>query len=56
MADDSGPILRKWPYSDIDMNVRLIQGEDGRQKLQLRLDLGLMQMELDGRPDGRRPQ
>ncbi|HNY90254.1 MAG TPA: hypothetical protein PKM23_01895, partial [bacterium] len=55
MADDIGPILRKWHYSANDMNVRLIQGEDGRQKLQLRLDLGLLQMELDGRPDGRRP-
>ncbi len=55
MADDIGPILRKWRYSAEDMNVRLILGEDGRQKLQLRLDLGLLQMELDGRPDGRRP-
>jgi len=52
MADDIGPILRKWPHSANDMNVLFIQGEDGSQKLQPRLDPGLMQMELDGR----RPQ
>ena len=30
-------------------------GDDGKEKVQLRLDLGLLQMEADGRPDGRRP-
>lgn len=28
---------------------------DGRMKIQLRLDLGLLQMDVEGRPDGRRP-
>lgn len=32
--------------------VRSIMGEDGLEKIQLRLDLGLLQMEVDGRPDG----
>ena len=35
--------------------VRLIPGDDGREKIQLRLDLGVLQMEFDGRPDGERP-
>ena len=30
-------------------------GLDGREKLQLRIDLGLLQMEMEGRPDGQRP-
>src|SRR5262245_41867385 len=32
----------------------MVDGSDGRRKIQLRLDLGLLQMEIDGRPDGRR--
>ena len=55
MIDDIGPILKKWKYKSDDINVRLIKGLDGKSKLQLRLDLGVLQMELDGRPDGRRP-
>ena len=35
--------------------ARKIVGEDGKEKLQVRLDLGLLQMELNGRPDGERP-
>jgi hypothetical protein len=31
----------------------VIEGEDGTRKIQLRLDLGILQMEFDGRPDGR---
>ena len=35
--------------------MRIVPGDDGREKLQMRIDLGLLQMELDGRPDGQRP-
>jgi len=35
--------------------VRKITGNDGKPKLQMRLDLGLLQMEMSGRPDGRTP-
>lgn len=35
--------------------VRQFKGQDGRDKLQLRLDLGLLQMNLEGRPDGKQP-
>ena len=55
MSDDIGPILQSWKYTPNDINVRIVDGVDGRQKLQMRLDLGVLQMELDGRPDGRRP-
>jgi hypothetical protein len=37
------------------IKVRKVKGLDGREKLQLRIDLGLLQMEMDGRPDGQRP-
>jgi hypothetical protein len=56
MTDDISYILSRWPYdNDEAMQVRRIEGRDGRPKIQLRIDLGVLQMELEGRPDGRRP-
>jgi hypothetical protein len=54
MNPDIGPILREWPF-DPEKNVRRFTGEDGKARLQVRLPLGLEQYELDGRPDGARP-
>ncbi len=54
MSFDIDPILRDWPYLPDEVTVRMVEGTDGRRKIQLRLDLGLLQMEIDGRPDGRR--
>ena len=36
--------------------MRIIPGDDGRGKIQLRVDLGILQMEMNGRPDGERPE
>jgi len=52
---DIAPLLAGWDYEAGAINVRKITGLDGREKLQMRLDLGLLQMELTGRPDGKRP-
>lgn len=52
---DIGPILDGWDYRPGRLSVRKIKGLDGRPKLQLRLDLGLLQMEVEGRPDGTEP-
>ena len=54
MSFDLENILRDWPYRHDEVTVRIIEGDDGRKKIQLRLDLGVIQMEFDGRPDGRR--
>jgi len=35
--------------------VRKFMGKDGQEKIQLRVDLGLLQMNAHGRPDGKRP-
>ncbi len=48
-------ILESWPYDPHQLGMRVIEGDDGRRKLQLRIDLGVLQLELDGRPDGDRP-
>jgi hypothetical protein len=58
MADkslDISHILKAWDYKPDEMNVRRVMGDDNKEKLQMRLDLGLLQMEIDGRPDGTRP-
>ncbi|MBX3421285.1 MAG: UvrB/UvrC motif-containing protein [Pirellulaceae bacterium] len=48
-------LLKEWPYDSDDPGVRLIKGADGRDLIQVRLDLGLLQLEVTGRPDGTRP-
>jgi UvrB/uvrC motif len=55
VSKDISSILAGWDHDPDGLQVRIIPGDDGRDKLQMRLDLGLLQMELDGRPDGRRP-
>ncbi len=52
---DISAILSGWPYESGQINVRKIRGLDGRVKIQMRVDLGVLQMEMDGRPDGQRP-
>ena len=54
-SKDILPLLKGWDYESGTINVRKITGLDGKPKLQMRLDLGLLQMELTGRPDGHRP-
>ena len=54
-SKDIVPLLKGWDYEPGTINVRKVNGLDGRPKLQMRLDLGLLQMEMNGRPDGRRP-
>ena len=34
----------------------MVEADDGRQVLQIRIDLGILQMEIAGRPDGQRPR
>lgn len=54
-SKDITPVLADWDYEPGSINVRKIRGADGVNRLQMRLDLGLLQMELTGRPDGQRP-
>jgi hypothetical protein len=55
MSLDLNTILKDWPHQNGSIKVRKIIGLDGHEKLQLRIDLGVLQMELSGRPDGVRP-
>jgi hypothetical protein len=48
-------IFREWPYQPGVISARLIRARDGREVLQMRIEMGLLQMETTGRPDGERP-
>jgi len=55
MSLDLNDLLRDWPHEPGQIKVRRILGTDGKEKIQLRIDLGVIQMETAGRPDGERP-
>jgi hypothetical protein len=55
LSKDITGILAGWDVGSDEFQVRIIPGDDGREKLQVRIDLGLLQMELSGRPDGQQP-
>jgi hypothetical protein len=55
MDFDISSLLDQWDYKPGEVSVRKFSGADGREKIQLRVDMGLLQMNAEGRPDGRRP-
>jgi len=55
MESDISPLLGGWEYAPGELSVRKIEGGRGGQKIQIRMDLGLMQLEWSGRPDAIRP-
>lgn len=52
---DLTTLLEAWSYEPGKIKVRKITGIGGRDKIQMRIDLGVLQMESKGRPDGKRP-
>ena len=55
MSEDIGPILKEWDAGTDAGNIRKIVGSDGQEKVQIRVQFGMLQLEADGRPDGKRP-
>lgn len=47
-------LLSDWEFDPNALNVRLIKGKDGRDIIQMRVDMGILQLETTGRPDGTR--
>ena len=52
---DIDQILRSWPYEPGEVSARLVRASEGREVLQMRVEMGILQLEVDGRPDGQRP-
>jgi hypothetical protein len=55
MFQDIDGALQGWDFKPGVVQARLVQRRDGRQVIQMRVDLGILQMETTGRPDGSRP-
>src|SRR4051794_23086520 len=55
MNFDISHLLEHWDYQPGQVVVRKFTGKDGVEKIQLRVDLGLLQMNAEGRPDGKHP-
>lgn len=56
MNNDIRTVIKDWKYTPDKVSVRKIKSADGQVRIQMRLDLGLLQMESTGRPDGKRPE
>jgi hypothetical protein len=52
---DLDHLFAEFPYEFGDVTARKIRAGNGRYVLQLRVDMGVLQMETTGRPDGSRP-
>src|SRR3954452_2215982 len=57
MRRDIDEALNGWPYEPEpgEVVVREVRARDGRTVLQIRIELGLLQLEIEDRPDGVRP-
>ncbi len=55
MDYDISPILESWRYKE-GTHIRRVPGHDGKDKIQVRLPMGIEQYEVDGRPDGMQPE
>lgn len=55
MNQDIDYVLEGWEHKPGVVQARLVQARNGRQVIQMRVDLGVMQIEPTGKPDGTRP-
>lgn len=49
--EDINEILKQWPFDPMSVNVRMLESAQHRV-LQMRVDMGILQLETEGRPDG----
>ena len=55
MNQDIDFALEGWEYKPGLVQARLVQGHGNRQVIQMRVDLGVLQIETSGKPDGSKP-
>lgn len=55
MSFDISDLLEQWKYEPGQIAARRFKSKAGVEKIQMRVDLGILQMNASGRPDGRRP-
>ncbi len=52
---DIDRLLQEWPYEPGEISAHLVKAVGGREVLQMRVEMGVLQLETTGRPDGERP-
>jgi len=52
---DIDSVLKGWAFNPGEVSARLVKTRAGREVLQMRVDMGLLQMETERRPDGAFP-
>lgn len=52
---DIDRILQEWPYEPGEISARIVRAANGREVVQMRVEMGVLQLETEGRPDGQRP-
>lgn len=52
---DIDEVLRQWPFRPGVIMARRVRARDGREVVQMRVEMGILQMETQHRPDGTRP-
>jgi hypothetical protein len=55
MNFDISGLLEQWDYQAGQLMVRRFKTPEDVEKIQLRVDLGILQMNAEGRPDGKKP-
>lgn len=55
-SEDIDHILKSWPFEPGRLSARLVGTKGDRDVLQMRIEMGLLQMEVTGRPDGEEPE
>src|SRR5438128_12216004 len=55
MYHDIDAALQGWEFKPGVVQARLVEAGDSRHVIQLRVDLGILQLETTGRPDGTKP-
>lgn len=53
--NDIDKLLLGWKFRPGTISARLLKAGDGREVLQMRVEMGVLQMEVEGRPDGECP-
>lgn len=53
---DIALIVEGWDYNPHEVRARWVKTKSGEAEVQLRLDLGVLQMRAEGRPDGQTPR
>ncbi len=53
---DLDHVFENWPFQPGVLSARLVRTANDREVVQMRIEMGVLQMELTGRPDGVRPE